>query len=166
MSEAWLKLREWLDETEAEERLTMFRETSLSSGVIESYIAEYQERGFLERKTHVQIDRYEDHCTLRADICQRNEHGDWEPCQTEERLVRPEQWNELSVLLEPCFWQQPQRDTASAVLDGDAWSVEGFRGGVYQRVYRHAGSLVDGSGAGVYELGRKLLLLAGFESGK
>ena len=63
--------------------------------------------------------------------------------------------------LEAGFRRQPTRDAVGAVIDGGCWRIEGYRDGSYYEVYRHTGSLVDGSGAEVYELGRRLAGPAG-----
>lgn len=79
-------------------------------------------------------------------------------------LLSSSEWEQVDTWAETNFWRQPGRDTAAAVMDGDCWCIQGYREGSYHEVYRQSGSLVDGSGADVYELGRRLAALAGMRS--
>jgi hypothetical protein len=90
-----------------------------------------------------------------------DEGGEWQPAHTQRRLLTPPEWEQVALWVEAAFWRQPGRDGAAPVMDGDCWDIEGYRGGDYHAVYRHTGSLLDGTGAEVYELGRRLATLAG-----
>jgi hypothetical protein len=130
-------------------------------GLVESYQVCWQGRGFPQERLCVRVDRYRNRCELVGQVLAMREGGDWQPAHTQTRLLTPAEWEQIGAWVEAGFWQQPGRDAAAPVMDGDCWRIEGWRGGRYHEVYRHSGSLVDGSGAGVYELGKRLARLAG-----
>jgi hypothetical protein len=129
--------------------------------IVESYQACWHGRGFPQEKFCVRVDRYRQRCELTAQVLEQDERGDWQLARTQERPLTGPEWTQVSTWVEVGFWRQPSRDAAAAVMDGDCWRIEGYRDGIYHEVYRHSGSVVDGSGAEVYELGRRLTALAG-----
>jgi hypothetical protein len=130
-------------------------------GILESYLACWHGYGIFQERLCVRVDRYRNRCEIAAEVLELDESGDWQPAHTRTRLLTPTEWEQLSAWVEAGFWGQPRRVTAGAVMDGDCWRIEGYRDGEYHQVYRHTGSVIDGSGAEVYELGRRLAALAG-----
>jgi hypothetical protein len=130
-------------------------------GIVESYQTHWIARGVFEERLCIRVDRYLDRCEIDAQVLERNEAGDWQPTHALARRLTPSEWEHVSAWVEAGFWRQPSRDAARAVMDGDCWHIEGYGGGSYHEVYRHSGSLVDGTGAEVYELGKRLAALAG-----
>ena len=133
-------------------------------GIVESYRACWHGRGFPPEKLCVRVDRYRERCEIAAEVSQQDERGEWQPARTQVRPLSVPEWEQVRAWVETGFWRQPSRDTAAAVLDGDGWRIDGYRDGSYHEVYRHTGSLVDGGGAEVYELGRRFAGLAGLRS--
>jgi hypothetical protein len=130
-------------------------------GIAESYRACWHGRGFPQEKVCVRVDRYRDRCEITVQVFEQDERGDWQPARTQGRFLTLAEWEQVGAWVEVGLWRQPSRDDAGAVMDGDCWRIEGYRGGNYHEVYRHTGSLVEGSGTEVYELGRRLAALAG-----
>jgi hypothetical protein len=108
----------------------------------------------------VRVDRYRRRCELTAQVLQLDERGDWQPTRTQDKLLTDSEWQQVSAWVEVGFWSQPSRCTANPVMDGDCWRIERYQEGSYHEVYRHTGHGVDGGGAQVYELGRRLAVLA------
>jgi hypothetical protein len=129
--------------------------------VVESYQACWHGRGFPQEMLRVRVDRYRQRCEIIAQVLEQNERGEWEPARTQVRPLTGPELEQVSAWVESGFWRQPSRDAAAGVLDGDCWRIEGYRDGSYHEVYRHTGSVLAGSGAEVYELGRRLAALAG-----
>jgi hypothetical protein len=130
-------------------------------GLVESYQACWHGRGVFQERLCVRVDRFPGRCEITAQVLELAESGDWLPAHVQVKPLTPPEWEAVRAWLEEGFWQQPSRDGAAAVMDGDCWRIEGYRRGVYHEVYRHTGSVVDGSGSEVYELGRRLAALAG-----
>jgi hypothetical protein len=158
------KTREFLKQLEAanaEARLREFRKLARRTGLVEAYVATWHGRGVLQEKLCICVDRCRDGCEITAQTLEQDEHGDWQPARTQGRPLTLAEWEQVGAWLEAGFWQLSSRDAAGAVMDGDCWRMEGYRDDTYHNVYRHTGSLIDGSGAEVYELGRRLARLAG-----
>jgi hypothetical protein len=131
-------------------------------GLLEAYAACWHGRGVFQSMARVRVNRYRDRWEIVGDILDLNEDADWRPTQTNHRLLTPAEGGQVRGWVEAAsFWSLPERDEAGCVLDGDCWTIQGYRAGEFHTVYRHLGSLVDGTGAEVYRLGRQLAALAG-----
>jgi hypothetical protein len=132
--------------------------------VVESYAASWHGRGVFQERFRIRIDRYARRYELTAEVLELDEAGDWQPVRVTTRPLSPEEWAQVGGWIDAAvFWELPHRDQAPGVLDGDCWTIEGYRDGRYHEVYRHTGSVLDGTGAAVYELGRRLARLAGLD---
>ncbi len=159
-------LKQWREECDAvsaDTALREFRNLARRTAIVESYVANWQARGVVREQLTVRIDHYRDRSEIKSHVFGWDERGNWEPAQTLERPLTHLQWEQMSAWVEFGFWKQPTRDAARPVMDGDCWSIEGYRDDRYHKVYRHTGSMADGSGAEVYELGRRLAHLAGLD---
>src|SRR5205809_141782 len=115
-------------------------------GIVESYQVCWHGRGAFQERFCVRVDRYRNRCEMTVQVLEQTEDGDWQPAQTQSRPLTSPEWEQVSAWVEPGFWRQPSRDDAALVMDGDCWLIKGFRDVSYREVYRHTGSLVEGSG--------------------
>ena len=131
--------------------------------VIESYLATCHGRGVFQEKLSIRVDRYRDRCEATGHVLELRDDLEWHPTATHARRLAEAELTQVQAWVEVDFWQQPTHDEGGAVRGGDCWLIEGFRRDVYHSVYRHTGHLLDGTGVRVYELGKRLAQLVGFQ---
>lgn len=106
-------------------------------GVLESYLASWHGRGWLQEKLTVRVDRYADRRQLTGTVLDLDDNSDWQPTKTIHRDLTDEEWNELDRRLCACsFWQLPATDPGHCGLDGETWTLDGVREGRYHSVIR------------------------------
>jgi hypothetical protein len=131
-------------------------------GIIEAYAARWTGGGMLCESFQVRIDHYLGRSELAAENLSLDTNGDWHPFRSTSRPLTAAEWERVSDWVDDVqFWELPGSDRAHGVLDGDRWTIEGYCGKRYHSVSRHTGSRLAGTGAGVYQFGRRLAVLAG-----
>ncbi len=108
--------------------------------VQESYFAVGHCRGFPQEYFDAQVDLYDDRREIVGKIYEMDDAGVWQPNTTSKRPLSELEWEAVSEwIVASAFWQLPERD-GSACLDGEWWSIQGFRNGRYHSVERMSGS--------------------------
>jgi hypothetical protein len=125
-------------------------------GVIEFYEAQWHGRIFPYEKLRIRVDCFRDHCEIVGQRLEMNETGDWQPSETLTRHATLSEWEQLSELLDPGFWNQPSNVHGPGVLDGESWKIIGYKRGNYHEVYRDSGNLTET----VVDFGTRLVRLA------
>jgi hypothetical protein len=83
------------------------------------------------------------------------------PGPTDTRVLATSECGQVAALIEEGFWRVPLTDAGERVMDGETWSITGFRCGEYREVSRHTGNVVSGTGATTFALGAWLVRAAG-----
>jgi len=105
-------------------------------GVLESYRASWHRRGYPEQRTWVQVTRHASKCRIDGTVLGSDSQGDWKPVKATERCLSEAEWHGVAELLTLCdFWHLPSM-TGNVGLDGESWTLEGFRTGQYHSVER------------------------------
>jgi hypothetical protein len=161
MNMATDKTLEAFDQARLAVRLKHFQDLS-AVGLEECYVATYEVRGVTNIITtqevpRVTICRRSQEITITVETRSSSVHDTaWRTVSR--RSLADEEWKAICRLIaEARFWELPSRDAeASAVMGGDAWTIEGYADGRYHFVYR-----CTGSDAAIYALGETLARLAG-----
>lgn len=152
-----------LHATNAETNGRKYHKLARRTGLMESYAASWHGRGIFQARLNVRVERYPDRCEVTgANLEQSEKDLDWKPVKVKRRLLTEDEWQTIIEWVSAAgFWELPTSDNAASCMDGEVWTIEGFRDGRYHEVRRLTGSVIDGTGEEVFRFGQRLARLAG-----
>lgn len=127
--------------------------------ILESYEAWWHSPGFPPEKLRVRVDRYGDRAEISG--CMLDVDDQLRPGPAHTRILAALDWERFAALVEEGFWRAPPTTTCQRLMDGESWSITGFRRQEYREISRQTKDVVSGTGTATFALGAWMARAAG-----